>query len=137
MAVLLDTSFLLAVAWSRDANHDLARAAMRDLIGIRVVAAPVLPEIFYMLASRANYASAMNVFKTMRSAAFQIVELTAADMSRMQDIMAQYKDNQYDFVDVAIMALSERLNVQEIYTLDRRDFGSFRPRHCENLTLLP
>jgi predicted nucleic acid-binding protein len=51
MAVLLDTSFLLAVASPRDANHEVARAAMRDLVDSRIVGAPVLPEMFYVIYS--------------------------------------------------------------------------------------
>ncbi len=137
MTVLLDTSFLLAVTWPQDASHAAARAAMRALVGPRVIAAPVLPELFYMLASRANYPSAVRVFNTLRSPAFRIEALTELDMTRMQAVMTQYGDNQFDFVDVAIMALAERLNIQEVYTLDRRDFGVFRPTHCGVLTLLP
>jgi hypothetical protein len=110
---------------------------MRALTGTRVIAAPVLPEVFYMLASRANYASALRVFDTLRSPAFRIEALTAPDMARMQAIMTQYQDNQFDFVDVAIMALAERLNIQEVYTFDRRDFAVVRPTHCPYLTLLP
>jgi len=121
MTVLLDTSFLLAVAWAGDASHSVARAAMRELVGGRMVVAPVLPEVFYMVASRANYTSALNVFRLLSSPAFHIEPLTAVDMNRMQ----------------AIMAVAERLNIREIYTLDRRDFSIFRPSHCDFLTLLP
>src|SRR5258707_8261322 len=87
MPALLDTSFLLATAWIGDANHQTARAAMRELIGSRIVPAPVLPEMFYMVASRANYSSAIRLFETLRSPSFQIETLTQLDMARMQAIM--------------------------------------------------
>ncbi len=58
-------------------------------------------------------------------------------MARMQVIMEQYGDAKFDFVDVAIMAISERLNIQQICTFDRRDFSIFRPIHCDYLELLP
>jgi hypothetical protein len=35
------------------------------------------------------------------------------------------------------MALSERLNITQIYTFDRRDFTVFRPKHCDYLELMP
>ena len=137
MSVLLDTSFLVAVASARDARHDLARGAIRELTGPRVVAAVVLPEVFYMLSTRVNYASAVRLFDRLRGGAFQIEPLTTDDMTRMSEIMLDYQDNAFDFVDVAIMALSERLDIRTVYTLDRRDFTVFRPRHCAALRLLP
>jgi hypothetical protein len=51
--------------------------------------------------------------------------------------MTQYADANLDFVDCCIMALSERLQVRQICTLDRRDFSIFRPTHCDYLELLP
>jgi uncharacterized protein len=68
---------------------------------------------------------------------FIIEALTDKDMIRMRQIMNKYKDNQFDFVDTAIMALAERLNITQIMTFDRRDFGAFRPAHCDYFTLLP
>ena len=51
--------------------------------------------------------------------------------------MAKYADARFDFVDCCIMALVERLDITQICTFDRRDFGIFRPAHCEYLELLP
>ncbi|MHB8752071.1 MAG: hypothetical protein ACYDBJ_23125 [Aggregatilineales bacterium] len=36
-----------------------------------------------------------------------------------------------------IMAVAERLNITDVYTLDQRDFSAFHPVHCPALTLLP
>ncbi len=58
-------------------------------------------------------------------------------MTRMREIMTQYMDNRFDFVDVAIMATAERLNITEIYTFDHQDFRTFRPNHCAYFELLP
>jgi len=51
--------------------------------------------------------------------------------------MDEYSDAQFDFVDVSIMALAERLHITRICSLDRRDFSIFRPSHCDYLELLP
>lgn len=137
MAVLIDTSFLVAAASSKDTHYLAARRAMQTLVDTRIIPAPVLPEMFYMLTQRASYQVPSQMFKTIRTGAFQIEALTPDDMRRMQEIMAQYVDNQFDYVDTAIMAISERLNITEIYTFDRRDFSTFIPAHCDYLELLP
>ncbi len=137
MAVLVDTSLLLALAFARDANHT---AASRALPALRqencVVAAPVLTELFYMTMVRISYPRAIQVFARTR-AAFEIQALTEPDMFRMQQIMEQYQDAAFDFTDAAIMALSERLHITRVYTFDHRDFSIFRPQHCDYLELLP
>jgi uncharacterized protein len=137
MAVLIDTNILLALGSPKDANHDRARMAMREIREDRIISAAVLPELFYMMSVRVSYQSAVRFFGILQSAAFQIETLLAADMVRMQEIMTEYQDNAFDFVDVSIMALAERLNIPDIYTLDQRDFLVFRPRHYPHLRLLP
>jgi predicted nucleic acid-binding protein len=106
MTALLDTNILLAASSPHDARHELAREAMRDLKGPRIVPAPVLPEVFYLLTRDVNYASAHRLFNSLQTTAFRIEPLTAADMARMSQIMRQYEDNRFDYPDTAIMALS-------------------------------
>lgn len=137
MPVLIDTSFLLALTFPRDANHQQARAALRELKETRLVPLPVLPELFYLASVRMNYMQAIRAFERVHSVAFKIETLTDADMARMRAIMYQYADNHFDFVDVSLMAIGERLNIADIYTFDRRDFYSFVPSHRTNLRVLP
>ena len=68
---------------------------------------------------------------------YQIEPLTDDDMNRMQDIMEQYADNAFDYVDTTIMALAERLKVANIYSFDHVDFRVFRPLHRPYLRVLP
>lgn len=137
MAVLIDTGFLLATVSSRDAHHAEARDTLRGLEGNWHIAAPVLPELFYMTMVRVSYDSAVNIVHRITTSGITIVNLDQVDHMRMDEIMRQYRDAQFDFVDVAIMAVAERLAIRHIYTFDRRDFALFRPRHCDYLELLP
>ena len=139
MRTLIDTSFLLAAMFNRDTNHQAARQAMQNLRGehIRLVPAPIVFELFYMLVTRTNYNRAVTVFEMIQSSAFEIVDLTGEDMQRMAQIMHQYASAEFDLADVSLMAVAERLNITQIYTFDRRDFTFFRPEHCAALELLP
>ncbi len=137
MAILIDTNVFVALGVPHDPNHANAVFAMRELVDLRVIPVSVLPEMFYMLTVRMGYKAAANMFSRVRSGAFNIETLTTEDMARMQEIIEQYTDNMFDFVDLSIMAMSERLNITEIYTFDRRDFRVFRPKHCAYFELLP
>jgi hypothetical protein len=39
--------------------------------------------------------------------------------------------------DASVIALAERIGAEIVITLDRRHFGTVRPRHREVLELLP
>ena len=137
MTILVDTNILLAYAFTRDANHARASDLIRSVGDeAKIIVAPVLTELFYMTTLRISYPRAIQVFAAVRSA-FQIEALSEPDMDRMQAIMAQYQDAEFDFADVAIMAISERLNITRVFTFDRRDFAIFRPTHCDYLNLVP
>jgi predicted nucleic acid-binding protein len=137
MAVLIDTSVLLAGVLIRDINHQIASDLLLRLQQEQcIVSAPVLSELFYMTTTRISYERAIRAFNLTRGA-FQIESLTDFDMSRMEQIMTQYQDAKLDFVDVSIFALAERLDIRQICTFDRRDFAIFRPAHCDYFELLP
>lgn len=78
MAVLIDTNIFLASVFPKDVNHNRAKAALRELRTLRIVPAPVLPELFYMIKERVTYRDALQTFKLIRQGAFQIESLTAA-----------------------------------------------------------
>lgn len=137
MAVLIDTSFLLAVTYEKDARHSAARQARQNLKDQQVIPLPVVQEVFQLIVARRSYLHALQVFNTIRSSSSIIERVTDTDMARMAEIMAQYADAELDFADAAIMAIAERLNITQIYTFDRRDFSMFRPKHSDSLQLLP
>jgi len=65
------------------------------------------------------------------------LSLKMQDYSRIIAIAEHYREAKFDFVDCAIMALSERLDVAEIATFDRRDFNIYRRPDKSPLRLLP
>jgi len=88
------------------------------------------------VSTRAYYRLAVDVLNDIRNT-FQIEQLISDDMNRMVKIMRKYADAEFDYADVAIIAVAERLKVERIATLDRRGFLTYRPTHCDHFTLLP
>jgi predicted nucleic acid-binding protein len=64
-------------------------------------------------------------------------ELTPQDLRRILELLGRYAAARIGFVDAAVVATAERLNVSRILTTDRRDFSLVRPRHCRTFELLP
>jgi len=70
-------------------------------------------------------------------ATWSLEPLLEGDMERVAAVLDQYRDQNIDFADAAIVAIAERLKVQRILTLDRRHFNLLRPRHCTAFEILP
>ncbi|WP_369074157.1 PIN domain-containing protein [Microbispora sp. CSR-4] len=68
---------------------------------------------------------------------FELVELLAADVRRMAELVRLYRDARLDPADVSVVAIAERLGITQIATIDRRDFGLIRPQHVAAFKLLP
>src|SRR5262249_5762453 len=113
MAVLIDTSVLVTAAFAIDSNNTEANLLLRKYAQReRVVPMPVLVELFFLITVRTYYERAIQVFSRTRTT-FNIEALMDTDLARMQQIMTMYRDSRFDFVDVAVMATSERLNIQQ------------------------
>ncbi|MEP6989215.1 MAG: PIN domain-containing protein, partial [Chloroflexota bacterium] len=134
MASLIDTNFLLAAIFPNDPNHQKAAKAIQSLnVTDCIVPLPVLQELFYMTTVRINYGTAIDYCERIHEAGFEIQPTVGDDFNHIFEIMRQYSSASFDFTDVAIMALAERLKITQIYTFDRRDFLIYRPTHCEYL----
>jgi predicted nucleic acid-binding protein len=68
---------------------------------------------------------------------FEVVNLASADFARMAELVRRYDDLPLGTTDASVIALAERLGIDEIATLDQRHFRVVRPHHVEALTLLP
>jgi predicted nucleic acid-binding protein len=107
MTVLIDTSVLLAAAMEKDTRHAEAKRTLIDFaFELQVVVVPVLNELFQIVAFRTHYGYAIEKLDDSRQA-FHVESLISVDMDVMLAIMRRYKSSEFDFADVAIMAVAE------------------------------
>jgi predicted nucleic acid-binding protein len=137
MAVLIDTSALVAALDRADPAHDRVVAALGAERGSIMVPIVTLPEVAYLVDARHGASRAAAVLTRIAHGPWPIVGLESSDLSRATDLMSRYTDAGIGFVDAALVALAERLGVIRVYTLDRRDFTMVRPRHVEAFEVLP
>lgn len=134
---LVDSSFLIALYDEDAEDHDSVREVARFYKGSFLVPQVVLTEVLYMLRREIGIRGVLNFLDEFSASQPYLQEITVPDLSRVSEIMQQYLSANLDFVDCCMMALSERLQIAQICTLDRRDFVIFRPRHVSYLVLLP
>lgn len=68
---------------------------------------------------------------------FTLVDLTKQDLQRMAVLVRQYADFPLGGTDASVIAVAERLGVDQVATVDRRHFSAVRPSHVRAFRLLP
>ncbi|WP_330232911.1 PIN domain-containing protein [Nocardia sp. NBC_00508] len=91
----------------------------------------------YFLETRVGPSAEAKFLESIANEEIELVELTRADLLRMAELVRKYADFPLGAVDAAVLAVAERLDVDEVATLDRRHFHAVRTRHPKPLRLLP
>lgn len=121
-----------------DSSHQSATLAVtRNRVYECLIPAPVLPELSHLLAKRMGHHVLRAFIKNLVVGNPEITDLKPEDYKRIASVLEEYSDLRLDFTDAAIFAIAERMQIQHILTLDRRDFQVFRPLHCQYFQLLP
>ena len=137
MRALLDTGFLYAVFDATDQHHGNAVQVLSNWSGELLLPTAVLVELAYLLQTRLGHQAMRGIMQRLMSQSLYLVSITSTDLIRINEVLNQYSDAKLDFVDSVIVTLAERLQVNHILTVDRRDFAIIRPNHCAYFELLP
>ena len=137
MATLVDTGPLFALANERDAYHHVVKKYMLSDPDTWLVPAPVVTETCIAVLDRLGAEAELSFLRSLASKELLVEPLGDADLRRVVEILEQYQDARFGMVDASTMAIAERLKIEVILTLDRRDFTIYRPRHCNAFRLVP
>ena len=134
---LLDTSFLVALINQKDSHHHACvQVAQNDELDKRIPIT-VIPETCYLLHRWLGHHVMCSFMGVMRDPIWMIEQVTQGDFIRVEQLLRQYADARLDLVDATLVTLAERMNIDTILTLDRRDFYLIRPLHTDHFTILP
>jgi len=137
VALILDTSVLLAALDVSDPDHqrcaDLISGSRENL----VVPALVLSELDYWCHERLTTEVWQAFLEDVLAGAYSVQSPTETDLKRCLELQRKYADLAVGIVDASLLALVERLKETKVGTLDHRHFATMRPSHVEALQLLP
>lgn len=138
--IVVDTSVLYAATDRCDTHHPRCRDWIVATDESLLVPATVLAETCYLIDRRLGphaEAAFLDDVGTGSGNAYQLVDLVDADVRRMAELVRQYADRRLGGTDASIVAVCERLGVEIVATLNRRDFDNMRPRHRPALSIVP
>lgn len=136
MAVIIDTSAIIALADKADKNHKKAVNFTSKNKDVFIVPITVLPEACYLLNEHISDSAEIIFLTSLSNGEVQVEDFKSADFDRVLEILQKYRDLRIGFVDASIVALAERLNVNKLFTFDRKHFSAIRFKRA-HFDLLP
>lgn len=133
--VLLDTGVWYAVLDRRDRDHRRCVEAVERVAGRLVSTEAVLTETVWLLEDLPNGLRGCAEF--VRRGAVTLVPMSAEALGRAVELMLRYRNVPMDFADATLVTLGEDLDIDQVFTLDRRGFGVFRLHGKRPFRIIP
>ena len=135
--IVVDTGPIVAMLNDRDDQHERCREFMAHHPGPLLLPTTVFTEVCLLVERRRGTRAELAFLADVRAGLFTLLETTSADLDRIAELVTTYADLPLGTVDASVIALTERLGLPSVATLDHRHFTVVKPRHVPALTLLP
>jgi uncharacterized protein len=124
--IIVDTGFWLALADQRDRYHQCAKQALKRYDEPLITTWCVVTETCYLLLKRKGNHAQMKFIKSLDDGLFNIFNLEECHSDRIAKLMDKYADLPMDLADASLVILAEHLNSGRIFSVDQRDFNTYR-----------
>ena len=121
--ILIDTGILVAFYDKKDNYHQQVLDFFSTCNSQLITTIACVTEVMWLLAPNINVQN--EFLSALSSEAFLCEHLLPSDYKRISELNSTYQDLPGDFTDLSLIAISERLNISAIATLDK-DFDIYR-----------
>lgn len=120
---LIDSGPIVALFDKDDSYHSQAVETIKVYQGKLFSTLAVVTEVCYLLDF--SVAAQSDFLSWIRLGGIQLVEVASQDLVRVVELINKYSDQPMDFADSSLVAIGERLNIANIFTVDS-DFDVYR-----------
>lgn len=121
---------------SADPEHESVTASLGGFAGALCTTSAVVVEAMYLLGSDSRGPRRLAEF--VQAAGVHIFESTQpTQLFAAVSLMEKYADTPMDFADATLVLLGEEAGTNEILTLDRKGFTTYRTRKGKSFRILP
>lgn len=124
--ILVDTGPLVALFDPKDGEHSRCAAALKRIREPVCTTVPVLTEAFHMLQPDSIGSDRLREFIAMGG--LSVWYFTPPTLTRAFELMEAYADHPMDLADASLVVAAETLGTRKVFTIDRRDFATYRIR---------
>jgi predicted nucleic acid-binding protein len=123
--LLVDAGPFIALFDRSDQHHAQAKRRLNRLESALATTWPVITEVSHMLSF--DVRAQLDFLRWIDLGGVTVYNLNREDLDEMIKLMTKYKDVPMDLADASLVALSNRLNTNRIFTIDS-DFKIFKNR---------
>jgi hypothetical protein len=129
-SILVDAGPLIALFRSRDRHHAAARAVVEANPAMLVTTWPVITEACHFL----DQAGKRALLSLVRRGGLQLEALDPGDLAGLDGLLARY--GRMDLADATLVHVAAKTGITEVFTIDRRDFETYRTPAGKRFKLL-
>ncbi len=122
-SLIIDTGPIVAYLDARDDLHDVITQFIGSFKGQFITTLPVITEAMWMLRTDHRVQNELSLI--LARELIKIENLTPSDFTFISEVNEKYRTLPADFADLTLLAISKRLEVAEIFTLDS-EFDIYR-----------
>lgn len=131
----LDTGPLVAYLDAADSAHAEVVGRLDDYSGQLATTNAVITEAMHFVGASAGGPGLLAEFVT--ASRMEVYDFAqAAELREAAALMERYADTPMDYADATLLLLADGLKVDEILTLDRRGFSTYRTRRRRSLRMV-
>jgi hypothetical protein len=133
--LLVDAGPLVALLHKDDQDHARCVDVLKCLREPLLTTWIPITEAMYLLgfSMEAQYA----LLKMIERGMLQVLSLEVDDLPSIRKLMRKYADLPMDFADATLVQVAKREGIDQIFTLDQRDFTVYRLWRGKAFTILP
>ena len=124
--ILVDTGPIVALFDPKDGEHRRCRQVLETIREPLRTTIPVLTEAFHLLQPQSVGSDRLRDFIARGGLSLWFFDTDT--LSRAFELMERYADHPMDLADASLVAAAESLGTRKIFTVDRRDFDTYRVR---------
>ncbi len=121
--IIVDSGILVSYYSIKDHYHQQVQVFFEKCTSNLVTTTACVTEVIWLLSP--NWQIQNLFLQAVAKEVFQTIPLLPEDFLRIAELNQQYADLPGDFADLSLIAISERLNIPAIATLDS-DFDIYR-----------
>lgn len=120
--LIVDTGFLVALYIRREKLHQQALNFLQQNQQRLITATPVIVESCYFLDAKAKVA----LLNWITVGGVKVVDVPVTAYDSIAQTIEKYADHDIDFTDASLVWLANEYEQQQILTVDKADFSTFR-----------
>ena len=137
MEVIADSGAIYAIYDRADEHHKTISSFLRSYTPTILLPSPLLGELGYMLAEWLGEAAVLQFLSDLEDGVYTLVDPSFKDIQLARIVLAKHARLKLGLCDAWVAAAAQRLNINQLMTVDRKHFRVVKNSKGKPFQLMP